>query len=925
MTKHPVALAIALALTTSATLSGCDRASNLTEQEHIQRAKDFEDKGNLKGSIIELKNAIQKNSDSPQARLLLGQVYLKAGMGAEAEKELSQAEKLGVSRESIKPQLGEALLLMGDYKRVLDEIQPGEQTSKANRARILQLRADALLRLGRMQDACNLYQQSLDADTSNPPTYWGLMRCAVAENDLTSARQHLDVALKIQARRAETWVFIGDLDQLDQNFDGALSAYSNALKIEPENLMALKGRANLNTELNRLEPARVDIERIRKLYPKSLAANYLQGFLKFREKKYPEARDALLKVLTIAPNDVAALMLAGMTENAQGNLQTAESHFTKAVRAAPRNVFALRMLASTQLRLGRPDDAAKTLVPVDLEKTRDAGLHSIAGEIALAKRDFAKAAAHFERAAEITPDSAAIRAELGITRLAQGDSRAMADLQAAADMEGAGTRADTVIILNHLKQRQFDAALDRIDALEKKQPQSPLAWNYRGAAYGGKKDAAKARSSFEQALKLDPKFFPAALNLAKLDLDEGKTDQARKRFESILQIDPTNLESMIALSDFALRANDEKAYTGWLQKAIKAHPQAVLPRTVLARYYLAKKEPQKALALAREVSNAKPGDPVALNFLGSMQLATGDTASAIATFTKLVEKAKQSAEAYRQLALAQLADKRMKDARATLQQALRLEPDHLPSQDALLRLELDEKQPEAALKIARQIQAQRSDSPVGFDREGDILMAQKRYPQAVKAYEQALAKGAGTSGLMKLHRALSVAGDTGAAEQRLVAAIKQHPQDLALRNYTAAVYIQARRNREAIAQYEALLKAYPGDATALNNLANLYQLENDRRALATAEQAFKHAPNHPGVQDTLGWILVEQGQLPRGTELLRKAATKAPRAATIRYHYGVALVRSGKKVEARRELEAAINSGQEFPELTAAKALLKTL
>ena len=89
MTRHPIALAIALAFVTSAALSGCDRITGLTEQQHIQRAKDFEDKGNLKGSIVELKNAIQKNPDSPQARLLLGQIYLKAGMGAEAEKELA--------------------------------------------------------------------------------------------------------------------------------------------------------------------------------------------------------------------------------------------------------------------------------------------------------------------------------------------------------------------------------------------------------------------------------------------------------------------------------------------------------------------------------------------------------------------------------------------------------------------------------------------------------------------------------------------------------------------------------------------------------------------------------------------------------------------------------------------------------------------
>ena len=925
MTQYPIVLTLALAFAASVQLSGCDRLSNLTEQEYIQRAKDFEDNGNLRGSIVELKNAIQKNPDSPQARLLLGQVYLKVGMGAEAEKELSQAVKLGVSHESVKPQLGEALLLMGEYKRVLDEIQPGEQTSKTNLARIFQLRAEALLRLGKLKEACNLFDQSLNIDKSNPATYWGLAQCAVAERNSVKAREWLDAALKIQDRQAQTWILAGDLEQLEKNSDAALAAYSSALKIDPENLEALQNRALINTRLGRMEPARADIEAIRKLYPKSLGAHYFQALLKFKEGKYPEARDALLEALKIAPDHPPALLLGGIIENALGNLQTAESHLNKAVRAAPRNGLALRMLASTQLRLGRPEDAAKTLAPIDLEKTRNASLHTLAGEIALAKKDFAKAAAHFETAAEISPDSAAIRTELGIVRMAQGDSHAMADLQAAAGMEGAGTRADNVIILHQLRQKQFDAALASITELERKHQPSPLSWNYRGAAYQGKKDILKARDSFNAALKLDPKFFPATVNLAQMDLVDGRTDQARKRFESVLKAEPKHLQSMLALADISLQNKDERTYVGWLEKANEAHPQAILPRSALARFYLSKKEPQKALALAREAVNANPDSPEALNLLGGTQLVAGDKANAIATLTKLTEKSKQSPDVLLRLALAQIADKRMNDARATLQKALQLKPDHLRSQEALLRLELAENKPEAALAMARQIQAQQSESPIGFDREADILLAQKRYTQAAKAYEQALAKGTGTASLLKLHRALSAAGDIKTAEQRLVGWIKQHPQDLAARNYAAEVYMRDQRNREAIAQYEVLLKARPGNAIVLNNLANLYQREKDPRALATAELALKHAPDNPGVQDTLGWILVEQGQLPRGLDILRKAAAKAPKAATLRYHHGIALIRSGKKAEAKQELQAAIASGQNFPELEAAKTLLKSL
>lgn len=202
MTRRPAPLIALLVLALSAPLAGCDPTAKLTEHEHVQRAKDLEDKGDLRGSVIELKNAIQKNPDSAEARLLLGQVYLKAGFGAEAEKELQQAARLGVGQSTIQPLLGEALLLMGEYARVLEEIQPDTQGPKERLSRVLQLRAEALLNQRKLKDACNLFQQSYDAAPGNPPTYWGLSRCALANGDASKARDWLDRALKLEQKRA---------------------------------------------------------------------------------------------------------------------------------------------------------------------------------------------------------------------------------------------------------------------------------------------------------------------------------------------------------------------------------------------------------------------------------------------------------------------------------------------------------------------------------------------------------------------------------------------------------------------------------------------------------------------------------------------------------------------------------------------------
>lgn len=926
MTKHPAALAFALAFATTAALPGCDRTASLTEQEHIQRAQDLEDQGKLREGIIELKNALQKNPNSAQARLLLGQIYLKAGSGAEAEKELRLARKLGVNAESIMPQLGEALLLMGEYTRLLDEIQPSDQLSKVNRARILQLRGDALLGQGKRTEACGLFQWSLDAHTQNPPTYWGLARCALAERDTAKARSWLDAALKIPSRQAQTWTFIGDLEQLDDNPQAALAAYTEALKSDPNHLEALLNRAALNMALGHLEPARADVRRVGELAPKSVSAHYLRALLNFEQKKYPEARDALQAVFVITSEHMPSVLLAGATAYALGSYQQAESHLKRFLARYPGHGYARRVLAATLVRQKQLDKALETLAPLTQSDSKDALALALASEVRLMMHEPAMASTLLEKAVLIDPKNAAIHTQLALSRLVSGDSQlAVTELQAAASMDADQYRADTLLVLAHLKRKEYDKALAAIANMEKKLPRSPITHSLRGETYLGKNDLPNARKSFEAALAIDPAFFPAAASLAWLDVRDRNPQAAQKRFENILNKDKNNLQAMMALAELAAASNREKDHIAWLNKAANAHPDAIPPRAALVKHHLGKKETARALAIANEVANSYPDSPAALNLLGATQMDAGKPSDAIITFTQLTKKAPDSPDALLRLALAQVAHKQPAAARSTLKKALQLKPGHLQSLDALLRLELAEKHPEAALQIARQIQLQHPQSPRGYSREGDILLSQKALPQAVKAYEQAMEKGDGTAGFIKLHRAYILAGNAAAADQRLNDWLKRHPEDWGVRSYAAEYFTFAGRNQEAIAQYQAILQRSPDSAAVLNNLANLYLRTQDTRALATAERALKFAPDSPAVQDTLGWILLEQGQTGRGLELLSKAAANAPGIASIRYHHAVALARSGDKASARKILERLLAEIPKFPEAEAARTLLNKL
>jgi putative PEP-CTERM system TPR-repeat lipoprotein len=393
------------------------------------------------------------------------------------------------------------------------------------------------------------------------------------------------------------------------------------------------------------------------------------------------------------------------------------------------------------------------------------------------------------------------------------------------------------------------------------------------------------------------------VRLAAIDLQEKNLPAARARYMKILTQDSKSIPAMVGLAELAALEKNEQEYLGWLEKAAKVSAAAFVPRALLAEYHLAKGQQEKALAVARETVAGRPDSPEAQELLGRVQLMAGERDNALATYTKLAAMVPKSAPAQYNLAKAHAAMGDVKAARSALHKALALKPDYVEAMASLAAFEARTGNHGEALRLARELQKLDPASPTGSILEGDARMAAKDYAQAAQIYGKVLENHKDSVLAVKRHEALLHAGDTQKAEDSLLSWLKTYPQDQIVRAYLAESYIKRKLNRQAIEQYQTLLRAVPNNANLLNNLANLYQEENDPRALATAEKAYKLQADNPAFADTLGWILVKQGDPQRGLPLLEKAAAGAPRQPEIRYHLAYAMAKSGDVARARREAQ----------------------
>ena len=908
----------------SALLFGCAEDPD----QLIASARESLQQHETQTAIIQLKNALQQRTDSPEARFLLGRALLESGDGVAAAVELKKARELKHPDVDVLPPLARALLRQGEFKTITGDFAAVDLADAAAQADLKTSVATAFARQGNRQASESALQAALAAVDGHAPALVLQARMQAGDKQFDSALAILDKVLAQAPGNVHALELKGDVllrGKGDQ--EGALEAYRKVLALQSDFLAAHTGIIMVQLARKNLAAAAAQVDAMKKVLPKHPATRYFEALMAFEKADYKTAGELVAQLLKSAPEDRNLLYLAGAVEFRKGALRQAETNLQKVLTAVPAHRQTRLLLAQIYARTGQSTKVLDMVEPLLAGEKPDAAALSLAAQSHLQAGDAAKAEELFGRAAKLNPDDPKAGTALALTRMSRGETEAaFGELERIASADS-GTTADLALISAHLRRRDFANALKAVDSLERKNPGQAMTEQLRGTCLVGLRQAEAARASFERALKRDPLYFPAAASLAALDLSEKKPQDAEKRFDALLAQQPEHLQALLAVAGLRKRnggSHDEVA--ALLSNAIKLNPTAAAPRLQLIEHHLAAGQAGPALVVAQEAAARLPADLQVLDALGRAQVLDGNANQAIATFNKFATLQPKSALPHVRLADVYMAAKDSPAAQQSLQRALAITPNLLAAQRNLMLLQLAEGRSANALAVARDVQKQRPKEAVGFLLEGDVHAAGKKWGEAIAAYRAGLkAAPGGTPAATKLHAAFLLSGKQPEADNWADTWLRDHPKDAAFLAYLGEGALHAHAYKDAEQRYLRLVELHPDNVLALNNLAWAMTELKRPGAAAYAQKATKLQPDQPVLMDTLAAALAAENQLAKALEVQRKVVELAPDTPEFRLRLARLYVQSGQGDKARPELDRLANLGEKFKGQAEVAQLMKAL
>ncbi len=880
-------------------------------------------KGDLRTAQINLRNAVRSDPQNGEAHYWLGRVSLDLGDATAAEREAREARDRGYDPRASIPLLAQSMLSQRKFKDLLNELQPTGKDPVLD-ASILVSRGYAQQGLGQTDDAKATFAKAEETAPNAVEPLLASARMLATNGDLAGALGKIDRALNAQPKSSEALLAKADIQRAKGDLPGALATLDQALSNQPGNLQAMLDRAGLLIATRQFDKAKADIDAVQKAMPGNLRASYLQAVLQVESKDFKTADATLEKMSNFLSRIPHAYYLQAFVKEQLGQNAQAEQAVNRALARDDKDFAAYKLLARLQFANRRPDLAADTLNKIVAIGNADAETYDLLGRAYAATGRSEDSVKAFQKAKSLAPNDVGLQTRLASARMGAGQANAaMGDLEHTLQLAPTAPQVGEALFFAALATGDLSKAASAVEQVRAAQGDTPVVGNLEGLLKLAQLDLAGAEAKFREVLAKHPDFTPSQINLARIAAMQGKPGDAENILTSLLEKDPAAQPALNVLAAQYVQTNRTEQAIALLEKAHKAQPANVQLMITLGDLYVRAGRPGDALSMLGQDKTTDTNINL-LNLKASALLASDQKDQARDAYAAILKIDPSVLGARRALEALLVQNKDYERARNLIKEGMANNPRNYQLYQDYAMVDLKAGGVDAALATTKQLQDQDRDFPAARALTGDVYAAANRPADAVKAYQDALTAAPSQLLVTRLVAALLRDNQTDAAVKTLTDWTTQHPDDMAMLEQLANLEIMTRNFDDASKHLQAILAKQPQDATALNNLAWLYQQKGDKRAPDLAQKAYTLAPGGQ-TADTLGWILVSNGDFGRGMPLLRQAAAQTNSDPRILYHYAVGLKDSGNKAEAIKILNTVVANKAQFDEKTAAQKLLDEL
>ncbi len=902
-------------------LVGSAHATPDKAARYYENALDRFEKNDVSGAVIQLKNVLQEDPRMLAAHLLLGKALLRSGDLKGAEAAFEEALRKGVNRAEVALPLGQVYMALGRPETVIERITVSDLPA-ALQVDVLTLRGNAYFESGNNRLAAQSFEEARALNGKSAAPLIAEIPMLLATGQSALAAERAEKAVELAPQNASAWNMKASVLHASLDMTGALAAYDKALAFDPKHVDARVARASLYIDLQRDAEAKEDLTFLQTAAPDEPRASYLRALLAAKEgdnQAVPAALADVTRIIDALPPPWLArreqlLMTGALAHHGLGNPQKAREYLDMILARNNRNLGAKKLLAS--IYIDTRDFSRATTLLESLQKSvpDDPQVMFMLGSVHMAQRRYVQASDLIEKAAARTGTPEMNRA-LAYTQISLGQNElGLHSLEKVFSAHPSDTRAGMALSQLYMRQGEKQKALQIAEAMVKQDATNLSALNFLGSIKSASGDLKGARLAYAQALEKDASFRPAILNLVRLDSSEKRFDEARKQLDALLAKQHDDHEVLYEYGLLERRAGRMDAAIRHMQKASDVQRRDERPALALIDFHLSRRDPAKALEVAKTWSSYLPDNLPVQMALGRAFLASGDAGSARSVFTGATRLAEYDTRAQVMIGTLQIQAGNLDGAAYCAQKALQGQPDDPAAMMLMVEVEAkrgDSVKADEALGILAKKHPDRVETAQAT---GHLALSRGQHAAAIAAFRKAVSRQESTDNALALVNAYMASGEAGKAAKFLEDWLKTRPNDFLARKALAETQYRAGQLQAARQSYATALAQVPDDAVMLNNYANLLQQLNDPIAQETAEKALALDPENSSYADTLGWILVRKGQVDAGLRHLREARLRSPENAEIRFHLAYALTKSGRSNEAREELLAALPASSGLPE-----------